>query len=130
MERRDFRDWVARYEAAWRQPGTQEIAGLFATDAIYRTSPYEDAFQGLEEIEAMWEREREGPDEVFELRSSIVAVEGSVGVVRVEVDYEKPAVQSYRDLWVIDLREDARARSFEEWPFWPRDSKGEWPRKD
>lgn len=130
MERRDFRDWVKRYEAAWREPGTQALSGLFATDATYRTSPYEDPFEGLAEIEAMWEREREGADEVFEMRSSIVAVEGSVGVVRVGVDYEMPAVQSYRDLWVIDLREDARARSFEEWPFWPEGSKGEWPRKD
>lgn len=130
MERRDFRDWTERYEAAWREPGTQELAGLFATDATYRTSPYEEAFEGLEEIEAMWEREREDSDETFSMRSSILAVEDSTGVVRVEVDYGDPVVQSYRDLWVIELREDGRARSFEEWPFWPEGSKGDWPRKD
>lgn len=130
MERRDFRDWIERYEAAWREPGTQELAGLFATDATYRTSPYEEAFEGLEAIEAMWEREREDSDETFSMRSSILAVEDSTGVVRVEVDYGDPVVQSYRDLWVIELREDGRARSFEEWPFWPEGSKGDWPRKD
>ena len=130
MERRDFRDWVDRYEAAWREPGTQALAGLFATDATYRTSPYEDPFEGLEAIEAMWERERESADESFTMRWDLVAVEDRTGVVRVSVDYGDPVTQSYRDLWVIELREDGRAHSFEEWPFWPPGSKGEWPAKD
>lgn len=129
MERRDFRDWIERYEEAWREPGTQALAGLFATDATYRTAPYEDPFEGLEAIEAMWERERE-PDEAFEMSWELLAVEERTGVVRVGVDYSSPAQQSYRDLWVIELREDGRASSFEEWPFWPPGSKGEWPIKD
>ncbi len=128
MERRDFRDWVKRYEAAWREPGTQALSGLFATDATYRTAPYEDPFEGLDAIEAMWERERE-PGEVFTMGWELVAVEDRTGVVRVSVDYTSPARQGYRDLWVIELREDGRARSFEEWPFWPAGSKGEWPTK-
>jgi hypothetical protein len=130
VERRDFRDWVDRYESAWREPGTQALSGLFATDATYRTSPYEDPLEGLEAIEAMWEREREGPDESFTMLWDLVAVEDRTGVVRVSVDYGDPIRQSYRDLWVIELREDARARSFEEWPFWPPGSKGEWPEKE
>jgi hypothetical protein len=130
VERRDFEDWIERYEAAWRAPGTQELAGLFVTDATYRTAPYEPPFEGLEEIEAMWQRERDGPDEAFTMHTSIVAVEGDTGVVRVSVDYGDPVAQSYRDLWVIVLREDGRARSFEEWPFWPEGSKGDWPRRD
>jgi hypothetical protein len=127
MERSDFADWVARYEEAWREPGTQALAGLFTTDATYRTSPYETPLDGLDEIERMWEREREGHDETFAMRSEVIAADDCTGVVRVEVDYGDPVEQSYRDLWVIELREDARARSFEEWPFWPPGSKGEWP---
>ena len=129
MERRDFADWVRRYEEAWREPGTQLLDGLFTPDATYRTSPYEDPFEGLEEIERMWERERKGPDEPFALRTEVIAADDCTGVVRAEVDYGKPVKQSYRDLWVIELREDGRARSFEEWPFWPPGSKGEWPTK-
>ena len=48
MERRDFRDWLERYEGAWREPGTQALAGLFATDATYRQSPYGEPIEGLE----------------------------------------------------------------------------------
>ena len=127
MERSDFADWVSRYEQAWRTPGTQELAGLFTTDATYRTSPYEAPFEGLEAIERMWEREREDAEEVFSMRSRVIAADGGTGVIRVEVDYGEPSGQSYRDLWVVELREDGRARSFEEWPFWPPGSKGELP---
>jgi nuclear transport factor 2 (NTF2) superfamily protein len=121
VERRDFRDWVARYEHAWREPGTQELAGLFATDATYRQSPWAEPLEGLDAIEGMWEREREGPGEEFEMAAEVVAFEGDTGVVRVEVAYGAPGGQRYRDLWVIELREDGRARSFEEWPFAPQD---------
>ncbi len=125
MEHRDFADWVERYGEAWREPGTLALAGLFTTDASYRTAPYEAAIDGLTEIEAMWERER-SPDEVFRMRSRIVAADGETAVIRVEVEYEKPTRQSYRDLWIVELREDGRCRSFEEWPFWPPGSKGGW----
>jgi ketosteroid isomerase-like protein len=119
MERHAFDDWVKRYEEAWREPGTQLLSGLFTTDATYRQGPYEPPVEGLEEIERMWERERAGPDEPFTMDYRVIAVDGDVGVVRVEVLYDGPPRQSYRDLWVVELRADGRACSFEEWPFAP-----------
>jgi hypothetical protein len=38
--------------------------------------PYEPAAEGLDEIAELWERERPGPDEAFEMSAEIVAVEG------------------------------------------------------
>jgi hypothetical protein len=32
-DRSAVRRWLARYEAAWRAPGTEGLAGLFAADA-------------------------------------------------------------------------------------------------
>lgn len=119
MDRTAFADWVDRYEAAWREPGTQALDGLFTTDATYRAGPYEPQTEGLEAIERLWEGEREGADEVFEMRWEIVAVEDLTGVIRLEVDYGDPVAQSYRDLWVVVLREDGRCTSFEEWWFEP-----------
>jgi hypothetical protein len=80
-------------------------------------SPYEESARGLEEIAALWERERRGPDEGFEMRHEIVAVEGDIGVVRVDVDYERGT--EYRDLWLIRLDPDGRCSEFEEWAYWP-----------
>ena len=111
--------WLAGYEAAWRAPGTDGLVGLFTSDAIYSQSPYEQPVTGLDAIRRMWEDERAGPDEAFTMASDIVAVDGPVAVVRVEVWYRDPADQEYRDLWVIRFADDGRCTWFEEWPYWP-----------
>jgi len=111
--------WLAGYEAAWRAPGTEGLAGLFASDATYLQSPYEQPVTGLDAISRMWEDEREGPDEVFTLAADILAVDGPTAVVRAEVRYGDPSRQEYRDLWLIRLADDGRCTWFEEWPYWP-----------
>jgi ketosteroid isomerase-like protein len=124
LTRRHISEWVETYERAWRTSGIDLLAELFAPDAVYSTAPFQEPHRGLEAIARMWEREREGPDEVFEMTSEVVAVEGDTGVVRVEVRYGEPLRNLYRDLWVIRLREDGRCTSFEEWPFWPPGTPG------
>jgi ketosteroid isomerase-like protein len=111
--------WLARYESAWRSPGTESLAALFTADATYLQSPYEQPVTGLDAIRGMWEDEREGPDEVFTLVTAILAVDGPTAVVRAEVRYGDPPSQEYRDLWVIRFAEDGRCTWFEEWPYWP-----------
>jgi hypothetical protein len=119
MDHAQLARWIERYERAWRTPGRQPLAELFAPDATYSMGPFEEPTHGLEEIGALWEREREGPDEVFRMESEIVAVEGDTGVVRVEVWYGDPVTRQYRDLWIVRLDPDGRCTWFEEWPFWP-----------
>ena len=111
--------WIDGYERAWRTAGTSGLAELFTEDASYRTAPYREPYVGLDAIAAMWEREREGPGERFEMTHDIVAVDGDTAVVRVEVRYTGPSAVEYRDLWVMRFAEDGRCRAFEEWPFWP-----------
>jgi len=111
--------WLAGYEAAWRAPGTGELARLFTTDATYLPSPYDRPVAGLDAIGLMWEDDREGPDEVFTMAAEILAVDSPVAVVRVEVVYGDPPQQEYRDLWVIRFADDGRCAWFEEWPFFP-----------
>jgi ketosteroid isomerase-like protein len=121
-ERAAVSRWLSGYETAWRTPGTGGLARLFTEDATYLQSPYEHPVTGLDAIGHMWEKEREAPDEIFTLATSIVAVDGQVAVVRAEVRYGDPATQEYRDLWVIRFAADGdgRCQSFEEWPFWPQ----------
>jgi ketosteroid isomerase-like protein len=114
--------WLAGYEAAWRAPGTEGLAEIFADDATYRQAPYEEPVVGLDAIRRMWDEERDGPDEAFTMATDIVAVDGRTAVVRAEVRYGNPVSQEYRDLWVMRLREDGRCDRFEEWPFWPEET--------
>jgi SnoaL-like domain len=111
--------WVTAYEQAWRTAGTGGLADLFTEDATYRMSPYEDPAVGLGRIGELWERERQGSDEEFEMQHEIVAVEADTAVIRVEVQYGPPSRSRYRDLWIVRFAADGRCREFEEWPFWP-----------
>ncbi len=120
MDRTGVEQWVERYERLWRTAGTDQLSGLFHPDATYLASPWEEQVSGLAAIEAFWEAERAGADEVFTMSSEVVAVDGDTAVVRVSVDYADPAVGRWRDLWVLRFAADGRCAAFEEWPFAPR----------
>lgn len=117
MDRARVADWIAGYERAWRTPGTDALAELFTADASYRQEPYREPVLGLADIGRMWEAERAGPTEEFEMTSEIVAVDGPVAVARIEVRYGAPHHQGFRDLWIMRFAEDGRCAAFEEWPF-------------
>jgi len=125
MDKTDVIGWLAAYERAWRTPGTDALAEIFTSDAGYSQAPYRDPVVGLPAIAEMWEAERAGPDEVFRMVSTVVAVDGDTAVVRVEVEYGDPLEQEYRDLWIVRFGQDGRCRSFEEWPFWPPSDRAE-----
>lgn len=112
--------WIAGYEAAWRSPGTDMLAGLFTADATYLHSPYAEPVVGLERIGEMWEEDRRGPDEVFTMSTEIVALDGDVAVVRALVRYGEPVRQEYTDLWIVRFEATGRCARFEEWPYWPK----------
>ena len=111
------RAWIAAYGGAWRTAGTEQLDGLFTTDATYRMAPFQEPHRGLDAIRVLWDAERAGPDEEFEMDFDIVAVDDPRAVVRVEVRYGPPRPQHFRDLWVLEFAQDGRCRAFEEWPF-------------
>lgn len=108
--------WVDAYEAAWRDDDVDAIDELFAENARYRPSPYDDAIVGRDAIREFWP-EDEGT--TFTMAAAPVAVDGSTAVVRVLVRYERPQVQEYTDLWLLHFDDDGLVDSFEEWAYWP-----------
>ena len=124
IDRAGLLRWIEGYERAWREDGTKALSELFSPDASYSTAPYERPHLGLDAISRMWEAERVGPEEVFEMQSEIVAIQGDTGVIRVEVRYGPPKNQEYRDLWIVRFDQDGRCGHFEEWPFWPPATEG------
>ena len=124
VDRAKLRDWIDLYVRLWRIEGTDRLDELFAPDASYSTGPYEKPHVGLDAISRMWEAERQGHDELFEIESEVIAVEGDIGVARIGVHYGEPRDQDYRDLWIVRFDASGRCVHFEEWPFWPPGSKG------
>lgn len=119
MDRSELARWIESYERAWRTAGTAMLAGLFTPAATYRRAPFDEAVVGLPAIAAFWEAERAGPDEPFTMQWEPVAVEGNVGVARVDVAYHAPPARLYRDLWIIMLEPGGLCTAFEEWPYFP-----------
>ncbi|MDN3357396.1 nuclear transport factor 2 family protein [Actinomadura sp. DC4] len=119
MDKEQVATWIAGYERAWRSPGTETLAEVFTKDATYLQGPFDAPLVGLPAIAEMWDEERTGPDEAFEMNSEIVAVDGDTAVARVEVTYGEPDHEEFTDLWIIRFADDGRCRSFEEWWFSP-----------
>jgi mannose-6-phosphate isomerase-like protein (cupin superfamily) len=114
-----FLAWIDAYERLWRTAGTDELSSLFAADAQYLVSPVEQPRTGLDAIAAMWDDQRDGPDEVFTMSRDVVAITGDTGVARVLVRYGEPLRQEYVDLWVVRFDDAGLAVHFEEWAYWP-----------
>jgi hypothetical protein len=115
------RAWVVDYERVWRTAGTDDVGNLFTEQATYCMAPFQEPHRGLEAIRALWDAERSGPDENFDMTFDIVAVDDPCAVVRLEVRYGPPDPKVFRDLWVLEFDDDGRCRAFEEWPFSPPD---------
>ena len=124
INREDVSRWVRAYESAWRTAGTEALTDLFAPDVVYLPSPWAQPSSGLAALSQFWEAERDGPDEAFELTSDVVALDGSVAVVRVSVAYADATSGRWRDLWVLRFNADGRCTEFEEWPFAPGQGDG------
>lgn len=124
MEHAQVEQWVASYERAWRTAGTDRLGELFTAGATYLTSPWARSVDGLAAIAALWEAERDGPDESFTMASQVVAVDGDTAVVRLAVDYDDPGSSRWRDLWVLQFDAQGRCTAFEEWPFAPEQPDG------
>jgi hypothetical protein len=116
--------WIERYERAWRSPGINALSDLFTHEATYQTAPFERPHVGLAAIAELWEAEREGPNEVFEMTSELVAADGATAVARVEVLYGSPISRHYRDIWIMRFEHTGLCAAFEEWPSWPADEDG------
>ena len=108
--------WVEQYERAWRDEDVDAVAALFTEDAAYRVSPYEPSAVGHEAIRALWLGDAGRP---FSMHAAVVAVDGAVAVVRVDVVYRAPVVQEYRDVWLLRFAADGRVEDYEEWAYWP-----------
>jgi ketosteroid isomerase-like protein len=119
VTREDLAHWIDGYERAWRTPGTESLEDLFASDATYVAAPFDSPLRGRAAIATFWEAERDSAQEMFAFASELVAVEGDVGVARVEVRYGGPLAIVYRDLWIVTLDDRGRCVAFEEWPFFP-----------
>lgn len=117
MHHSTVQTWIKGYAAAWRSPGTAQLANLFTKDVSYRMSPWKEPLRGLVELEPFWERSRVSADEAFDLQSELVAIDDHTAVARIAVTYKDADPSQWRNLWIITFEQHGLCCSFEEWPF-------------
>jgi hypothetical protein len=61
MDRTEVSRWIEAYERAWRSPGTEQLAMVFAPEVTYRTSPWAEPVKGLDDLAVFWEHDRHRP---------------------------------------------------------------------
>jgi ketosteroid isomerase-like protein len=112
------RHWVEGYEAAWKTNEPDDIRALFTDDAEYFTAPWGEPWAGADAIVAGWLEARDEPG-TYAFEWDVAGVDGDRVFVDARTDYaaneDLPDGRVYRNLWVIDLADDGRARTFTEW---------------
>ncbi|MGZ8502577.1 MAG: YybH family protein [Candidatus Limnocylindrales bacterium] len=114
-----LRDWLDRYERAWRSNDPVDIAALFTADAVYRWRPWDspDAAHGGEAIVQAWLEEPDDPTS-WTLECEPLAVNGDLGIARCVARYRaterRAAPTVYDSIWLVQLTDEGRCRDFTE----------------
>lgn len=119
MIRSEVQNWINSYVAAWRSPSKDKLAELFTVDVRYQlhqAPPWNQSLSDLAELALYWEHVSSEQGE-FELQSEIVALEGNVAVVKIDVTYATADPAHWHNVWIIRFADDGRCESYEEWPF-------------
>ena len=117
MDRSRLNDWLDTYREAWRTDDVPTIGRLFSPDARYLTGPFDEPWNGLDEIVAGW-KETSDVGREWEFRYEVLADTGDLAVVQGWTAYAAHGEQSaceYSNIWVIRFAPDGRAREFTEW---------------
>ena len=114
MDREAFTRWIEAYIAAARTDDPAQIEALFTEDALYFDGAFAEPYRGHDEIVSKWVAQSDTGYE-FEVDHKVVAVDGSLGVAEIEYRYIAPQARTYRNVWLIELDGEGRARSFKDY---------------
>jgi hypothetical protein len=112
-----FRAWMEAYGKASRENDPQASANLFAQDALYYESPFEEPLLGREDIYEYW---RKGSHNLRDKQSiyEILAVRDHLGIARWQAQFT--VIESGKHfvldcIFVVEFNEDGLCQTFREW---------------
>ena len=124
MEKSAVVDWLAAYVKAWASHSPEAIGALFTDDATYSYHPYDEPVRGREAIVQSWLKDQDSPG-TWEASYAPIAIDGNIAVVQGRSRYYKDSTRSelrkeWDNIFVIELDDAGRCRSFGEWYVAPR----------
>jgi hypothetical protein len=112
-----FERWMAGYDKASDESDPQASAYLFAEDASYWESPFDEPIVGRAAIYRYW---ADGAERLADKRSSheILAVRGNMGIARWQASFIVKAAGITKALdavFLVELDEQGECVTFREW---------------
>ena len=123
-----FSDWVDSYGQAWIDGDADAIAELYAQDAEYYETPYEDHFLGLEAIRKYWTQGAGISQKDVKFSYNVLAVMENSGLAQFWASFLRIPSGNFVELDGIilaEFNEGGKCHIFREW--WHRremDKKG------
>lgn len=117
--------WIEEYIKAWRTRDTALLEHVFSDTFAYKTTPFQHAITDPAVLRQFWQ-ETSDPSEEFTVAYDIVAIEGDIAVVELDVRYTAPRDEYYKDIWIIQLDDNGLCFAFEEWPIKAQQSTEKW----
>jgi hypothetical protein len=112
-----FKEWMETYGRASKENDTQTSAELFALDAKYYESPFDEPLVGQKAIYQYWDK---GAQTLKDKQSDyeILAIQGNLGIERWRTRFthissgQRVALDC---IFLVEFDEDLTCRSFREW---------------
>lgn len=122
IDRASVQAWLDKYIEAWRTYDRQQIADLFAENAVYHHDPFDEGDQGREAIIAEW---LDNPDKPGSWKAEYhpIAVDGDTAVVQGQTHYfndDGSIRQMFGNLFVIRFDDAGKCVEFTEWYMTPQ----------
>lgn len=117
LTKEHVRDWMETYGRAGAENDPRASASLFARDAAYYETPFDEPMVGRDAIYAYWNLGAQNlcdKEATFE----ILAVNGNLGVVRWQSQFTFVASGqrlALDCLFVVEFNADGLCRTFREW---------------
>ena len=121
-----FNKWMANYGQAWEAGDAQGAADLFADEAAYRVTPFEEPLEGKEAIQAYWQAGPGGGKEDVQFSYRIVSVRGDEGIARWQARFHRVETNHLVELdgiLIAKFDDSGICTDFEEW--WHRREKAD-----
>jgi hypothetical protein len=113
-----FNKWMTKYGQAWEAGDAQGAAELFAEEAAYRVTPFDEPLEGRGAIQDYWQAGPGTGQEEVQFSYRIVSVRGDEGIARWQASFQREDSINLVELdgiLIAKYDDSGLCTEFEEW---------------
>lgn len=117
MDRESFERWLSLYGSAWSDRNAERAASLYAEDAIYQVTPFQEPLRGQAAIYEYWKGVT-STEENIEFEYQVLALSTDYGIAHWQASFVRvpPGLHTRLDgIFLVSLNADGRCQSLREW---------------